>query len=162
MARRTTIRIPEEKLELYQDFCKVVKDDLHSDICYVTVELWEAFLLALKNAPKPPKDPVELKFAKQNIQINLGCNFYYTPQKPRRKITPEVALNKNYFFPLLIEEWDTLKPEAKAYWRNKLMEAGIIEKPAVRIGYLAKIKRVMLAIIKKIGKLLKIFHSAGS
>lgn len=163
---RTTIRIPEDKINVYREFYEMVKEDLHSDICYVTVELWEAFLNAMKQKPKPP---IEMKFAKQNVQINMGCNFYYAPSKPRRELTPELALNKNYFFPLLIEEWKTLKPEAQVYWRKRLEEAGIIEKPKEvrkrrkkrrsiqrrkkrggRVGLMRRILRVPLAILKKV------------
>jgi len=156
---RTTIRIPEEKTKVYHDFIQLVKDQLHSDICYVTCELWEAFLVAIKSAPKPPSQPHEIRFAKQNIQINMGCSFYYAPQKPRRELTPERVFNKNYFFPLLMEQWQSLKPEAKKFWRERLKEAGIIprkrkvkrKKPTFR----AKIKRVKLAILKKIGSFLR-------
>lgn len=152
----------------------MVKEDLHSDICYVTLELWEAFLNAMKQKPKPP---VELKFAKQNVQINMGCNFYYAPSKPRRAVTPQLALDKNYFFPLLIEEWPTMKPEAKKFWRKRLKEAGIIpsrkrrrkrkstsrkpkkrrkstsrrhKKRGKKVGLLGKLMRVPLAILKRL------------
>jgi len=154
---RTTIRIPEEKANVYREFLSLVKDQLHSDICYVTCELWEAFLTAMKNAPKPPSQPYEIKFAKQNIQINMGCNFYYAPEKPRREITPEIALNKNYFFPLLIEEWKTLKPEAKRFWRKQLQEAGILPKRKRHVKrkkptLLKRISKLVLAIPKKLRK----------
>jgi len=156
---RTTIRIPEEKTQVYHEFIELVKDQLHSDICYVTVELWESFLTAMKSAPKPPSKPHEIRFAKQNIQINMGCSFYYAPQKPRRELTAERVFNKNYFFPLLMEQWQSLKPEAKKFWRERLKEAGVIpkrkQKRRAKRTLSSKIRKVLLAIPKKLRKKFK-------
>lgn len=82
-----------------------------------------------------PKDgqrnpPVEIKFLRQNVQINIGCNFNYSPKKARRypiqPFPPEIKLDKNHFFPLLLDEWPSMKEENKAFWRERLKEVGII------------------------------------
>lgn len=124
---RVTIRIPEGKEQVYATFKEVVKD-LGSDICYVNISLMEAFNTAIKNAPNAAS-PVTMKFLRQSIQLNIGCNFNYTVKKSRRlpeQDLPKINLDKNYTLPLLLEEWPTLKPEVKAFWRQRLEEGGII------------------------------------
>ena len=128
---RVTIRLPPEKLEIYQEFKYIVTEVLHSDICYVIGELLEAFVNAVKQVPNPDSK-ITLTFAKQNIQINMGCNFNYNVKKPKRLphqncISEEsLKISKNYVLPNLIEQWPTLKPRAQEYWRQALTEAGIL------------------------------------
>lgn len=99
-------------------------------MCYVTVELWEAFSQAIKNAPNPSA-PVTLKFLRQHIQLNIGCNFNYNVRKARRLPTgpalPEIQLDRNHILPGLLEMWPTLKPESKKWWRKALRVAGVLE-----------------------------------
>ena len=134
MKDRTTIRVSKGKEHVLEEFQDIVKNRLHSDQCYVTTELYEAFIKAIKQLPSEPMDSVEMKFFKQNIQINLGCNFYYDVKKARRA-PPEINLDKNRFFPLLLEEWPTMNEEAKDFMRTRLKEAGIIEThPSVSSG----------------------------
>lgn len=139
---KTTIRILKDKEWVYEDFKKLVLDRLHSDLCYVTVSLWEAFVLAFEKVPNP-EEPIMLNFPRQNIQINMGCNLNYNVKKSRRKpegirdplSQPRVELRKNLFFPLLLEEWETLSEEKKRFWYERLVEAGIIQQSEVESSF---------------------------
>lgn len=131
--KMVTIRLPKERVPIYEDFKEFVIKEQHSDICYVTSSLWEAYLRGMKEIPNM-EDPVSMKFPRQNIQINMGCNFNYIPRKGRRQppgiqdplSQPRVEMNKNLFFPLLLEEWETLSEEKKQFWLQRLTEQGII------------------------------------
>lgn len=132
---RVTIRLPPQKLEIYQEFKYIVTELQHSDICYVIGELMEAYVNAVKQLPNPDNKTV-LTFVKQNIQINMGCNFNYNVKKPKRlphqtiidklDLEAQVKLSKNPVLPNLIEQWPTLKPHAQLYWRQQLTKAGIL------------------------------------
>lgn len=124
---RITIRLPQPKLEVYQEFKRIVTQDQHSDVCYVIGELMEAYVTASKQIPDPDKQVV-LRFMKQNIQINMGCTFNYNVKKTKRLPQPKHfdTLSKNYILPNLIQQWPTLKPQAQQYWQKRLLEAGII------------------------------------
>jgi hypothetical protein len=131
---RTTIRILKEKEWVLPRFKKIVTEDLHSDQCYVETWLHEAFVTAFEQAPNP-EDPLVLKLLRQNIQINIACNLNYNVRKGRRQppginkdplTMPRMELNKNRFFPLLLEEWDTLSAAQKDFWLQRLQESGII------------------------------------
>ena len=132
---RVTIRLPPEKLEIYQEFKYIVTQVQHSDICYVIGELLEVYVNAVKQIPNPDSK-ITLTFAKQNIQINMGCEFNYNVKKPKRlphqnfidnqDLEAKVKLSKNLVLPNLIEQWPTLKPRAQLYWRKALTQAGIL------------------------------------
>jgi len=87
----------------------------------------------------PVEDQLEIKFLRQNVQINIGCQITYQPKKARRSpITPGVSqepiieIRKNHLLPLLLEEWKTLNDASKRYWTERLIETGIIKKPRRR------------------------------
>ena len=133
---RVTLRLPPQKLEIYKEFKFIVTELQHSDICYVIGELIEAYVNAVKQIPNPDARTI-LTFAKQNIQINMGCSFNYNVKKPKRlphqtiidklDLEEQVILSKNRVLPNLIEQWPTLKPRAQEFWRTALTKAGIIE-----------------------------------
>lgn len=84
----------------------------------------------------PVEDQLEIKFLRQNVQINIGCQITYQPKKARRSpMTPGVSqepiieIRKNHLLPLLLEEWKTLNDRSKAYWRKILIDSGIMESP---------------------------------
>lgn len=125
--KTTTIRLLPDKIHVYDDFKNLVKDVLHSDICYVTTSLFEAFNQAVLKTPNA-NDPVTMKFLKQNVQINIGCNFNYNVAKARRnQYPPKTELDKNNFFPMLIEQWPTMTTKSKKFWTDRLKEVGIIK-----------------------------------
>jgi len=129
MSNRVTIRVAKGKENVYPEFKKLVTQELHSDVCYVTTELWEVFLNAVKNTPRP-HDPVTMKFAKQNIQINMGCTFQYYTQRAKRQphhAKPIIETSINHLLPSLIDQWQTLKPEAKRFWLAEFTRAGITQ-----------------------------------
>jgi len=135
VSERVTIRLPSEKMQVYEEFKRIVIEKQHSDICYVIGELMEVYVNATKQIPDPDKQIV-LRFMKQNIQINMGCNFNYNVKKPKRlphqdlinnlDLEAKVKLSKNLVLPNLIEQWPTLKPHAQLYWRQQLTKAGIL------------------------------------
>lgn len=131
---RVTIRLEPGKEHVYTAFKELVINTLHSDVCYVTTSLMEAFTHAMQQNPK--LTPVTITFARQNVQINMGCTFqYYTKKAKRIPYDGRKAQNvdKNYFFPLLLEEWPTLDAQAKAYWLHRLREQGILPSVSTRI-----------------------------
>ncbi len=83
----TSIRIPLDKIQVRDDFKRLVTEEQHSDICYVTTMLWEAYLKACKQVP----EPTIIKLVKQDITINQNCtNIYGTSLKrPRRLMSQE-------------------------------------------------------------------------
>jgi len=128
MTERVTIRVAKGKEDVYPEFKRLVTEELHSDVCYVTTELWEVFVTALKNAPEPHK-PVIMEFLKQNIQINMGCTFQYYTQRAKRQphdAKPIIETSINHLLPSLLDQWQTLKPEAKRYWLAEFKRIGII------------------------------------
>jgi hypothetical protein len=101
----------------------------------------EAFSLAMNNAPNH-EGVVTLNFVKQNVQVNIGCNFNYNVKRARR-IASEVPLkiSKNVFFPELLTQWHTMTEENKLFWRNELRNKGIIEDPLVSSGKTGLIRK---------------------
>jgi hypothetical protein len=88
--------------------------------------LMEAFIQGSNQTPNP-NDPVTLKFLKQNIQLNIGCNFNYNVKKARRiQHETELNVNKNIFFPALIEQWPTMTQANRDFWLQRLQQEGII------------------------------------
>ena len=83
LRERVTIRVLPEKMQIYPRFKELVTEQLGSDVCFVTTSLWEAFLNAMDQLP-PAGAPIEMKFMRQNVQINLGCNINYEPKRARR------------------------------------------------------------------------------
>lgn len=133
---KVTVRVLAQKRQIYPRFRDLVTKELGSDVCFVTMALWEAFLNGMDQLP-PLNDQLEIKFARQNVQINIGCQITYQPMKARRtpgslSPLPTMEVKKNYFFPLLLEEWETLGEPQKQFWRERLLEAGIIQHPAPR------------------------------
>lgn len=138
LRERVTIRVLPEKMQIYPRFKELVTKQLGSDVCFVTTELWEAFLLAMDQNPPIENQPIEMKFLRQNVQINIGCQILYQPKKARRTPGSKVwtgndpsfpnYLDKqnDHILPELLDRWQTLKPEAQKFWRKRLQEAGII------------------------------------
>lgn len=126
------MRVLPEKRQIYPRFRDYVTKELGSDVCYVTTSLWEIFLRGMDQLP-PTKEPLEIKFLRQNVQINMGCTMNYNVKKARRTPgalgLPTLDIGKNHFFPLLLEEWPILSEAQKLFWRQRLQEAGIIPKP---------------------------------
>lgn len=123
---RVTIRLLPDKRQVYDDFKDNVINRYHSDICYVMTSLMEAFNTATLKSPNPDQ-VVTMTFLKQNVQVNIGCNFNYNVKKARRiQHQPEMNVNKNVFFPALIEEWQTMKKANQEFWLRRLQEEGII------------------------------------
>lgn len=132
---KVTIRVLPEKLQVYPRFKHLVTKKLGSDVCFVTTSLWEAFLIGMDQLP-PQNEQLEIKFLRQNVQINIGCQITYQPKKARRSpATPGVSqepiieIRKNHLLPLLLDEWKTLNEASKKYWRGILIDAGVIEIP---------------------------------
>lgn len=127
-----SIRLNKDKEEVYPEFKKLVTEELHSDVCYTLTALMEAFNSAVKNIP-PPEGVTEIKFLRQNVQINIGTNFNYNVRRPRRQppgsLPPAISLKKEHFLPLFIEEMKEgiVKPESKKFWAERFREAGLLQ-----------------------------------
>lgn len=140
LREKVTIRVLPEKMQIYPRFKELVTKKLGSDVCFVTTSLWEAFLQAMDENP-PADQPIEMKFLRQNVQINIGCQILYQPKKARRTPGSKVWTGSDPSFPNyldkqtghilpgIIEQWDQLKPAAQDFWRKRLIEAGIMPAP---------------------------------
>lgn len=133
---RVTVRVLHEKKQIYPRFKELVTKKLGSDVCFVTTALWEAFLIAMDQVPPPPQNDVEIKFLRQNVQINIGCAITYQPKKARRSpispaltLDPLVKVEKYHFLPHLLDEWKRMNEKSKQFWRERLIESGIMPKP---------------------------------
>jgi hypothetical protein len=131
---KVTVRVLPEKREVYPRFRDLVTKKLGSDVCFVTTCLWEAFLVGMDQLPSA-EDQLEMKFLRQNVQINIGCQITYQPKKarrspgsPGRSLEPIIEIRKNHLLPLLLDEWKTLNGKSKKYWREVLKDAGVIPK----------------------------------
>jgi hypothetical protein len=126
-----SFRTPKGKELVYPEFFKLVKDTQGGDTCHVVFSFMEAYLQAMKQAPDPNK-LIELKFPKQTVIINMGCNFNYSPSRARRlpkQTFPEINLNKNSFLPLFLEEFPTMKEASFQHYQKQFREAGLDLKP---------------------------------
>lgn len=137
LKERVTLRLLPSKLQVYPRFRDLTKD-LGSDVCFVTTSLWEAWIRAMDQLP-PVDDQLEIKFMRQHVQINIGCNINYSPQKARRSpgtvgapggstnfIRP-VEQKKNLFLPLVFDEWKTLEKAQKIKLIQQMAEEGLLE-----------------------------------
>ena len=123
---RVTIRLLPDKHEVYEEFKDNVIHKYHSDICYVMTSLMEAFNQATNKLPNT-EDPVVMKFIKQNVQINVGCNFNYNVKKARRIQTrTDLTVGKNIAWPNFIEEYPNMTKRNQQFWLNELRNHNII------------------------------------
>ena len=159
LREKVTIRVLPQKMQIYPRFKELVTEQLGSDVCFVTTSLWEAFLQAMDENP-PADQPIEMKFMRQNVQINIGCQILYQPKKARRsppgtylgtlKSFPFYIDKKNeQLLPQILDQWKDMKEESRKFWRSRLIEAGIME-PLPSVSTPARNKP-----LKKIFKTLK-------
>lgn len=137
LRERVTIRVLPQKRQVYPRFKELVTEQLGSDVCFVTTSLWEAFLQAMEQNP-PIEQPIEMKFLRQNVQINIGCQILYQPKKARRTPASKawtghdqsfpyyINRDKNPILPEFLDQWENLGAQSRAFWRKKLIEKGII------------------------------------
>jgi hypothetical protein len=129
MSKIVSIR---QKLDDYKQVYLPLKDFVcevqGSDICFITTELWRAYLTAMQKLPSLSSE-VTLNLPRQHIQLNIGCNFNYNVKRPRRTPQDMITLDKNHFLPEVINDWENLSPKTQDYWRQRLIEKGIIPKP---------------------------------
>lgn len=130
---RVTIRILKSKLDVYPKFKELVTNKIGSDICFVTVQLWEAFLQAFENAPDPEnQQKYEIKFLRQNVQINIGSTVYYQPKKARRYPKQDIiTTEKNLYFQEVFKDFHTLKDIQKKQILDQLVKEGIVPDPKI-------------------------------
>lgn len=154
LKERVTVRLLPAKLQVYPRFRDLVTKELGSDVCFVTTSLWEAFLMAMDQNP-PVDDQLEIKFLRQNVQINIGCTINYEPKKARRTpgTLPRLDIKKNYFLPLVLDEWKTLNDHQKEMIREQLRAEGIIKsdepekkKKGLLRGFISRIKSALKAV----------------
>lgn len=138
LRERVTIRVLPSKMQIYPRFKELVTERIGSDVCFVTTSLWEAFIQAMADVPPDPQDKIEMKFFKQNVQINIGCQFNYQPKKARRTPASKtwtgqspafpfyINRDKNPLLPEFLDQWDNLGDQARHFWLMKLIEKGIV------------------------------------
>lgn len=126
---RTTIRLLDGHEDVYQEYKKVVIERLHSDICYVTTMLFESFINAVNETPNADS-PFIMNFLKQNVQINMGCDFNYYTKKARR--TPQdltgVVADRHNLIPEVLDQYPQLSQKARDFWFREFQEQGLIPK----------------------------------
>lgn len=133
-----TIRIPHEDYEgVYLPFKDLVTKKLGSDVCYTTVSLFRAFLNAMGQASQEP-DQVEIKFLRQNVQINMGCTFTYEVKKRRRAaethFPEEILTDRDNLLPKVVDQYSNIAKQARDYWFKIFVQEGIIKQPRVSTG----------------------------
>ena len=134
LRERVTIRVLPEKMQIYPRFKELVCEQLGSDVCFVTTSLWEAFLQAMDQNPPVSDQPIEMKFMRQNVQINIGCQILYQPKKARRYpnypgkqgFPFHLEKENSHLLPEILDQWETLKQSTKDFWIQRLREKGII------------------------------------
>ena len=163
---KVTYRIKQEDKPLYKEIKQFVKDELHSDICFFQWTSLRSFYNAFKNGPNK-EDKIEVKFLRQNVQVNIGCTMNYNRLKARRlpPKEPPIELRKDHLLPLLLEQWSTLSEAKKQFWRERLIESGIstestethpsvsdgkVQDPEISfVGLLRSIVQQLTALIKR-------------
>lgn len=138
LKEKVTIRVLPEKIQVYPRFKELVTKELGSDVCFVTTSLWEAFLTAMDQAPPAVPGQLEIKFLRQNVQINIGCKILYQPKKARRTpgtpTLPRIEKKKNLFLPLVLDEWQTLEKQQKMKLISQMAEEGLLDEIIQLIG----------------------------
>jgi hypothetical protein len=122
-----TLRVQKGKEEVYPEFLHNVKDVQGGDICHVITSMMEAYNQAFKVVPDPEAQ-IHIKFPKQTIILNMGCNFFYQPGKARRlpkNGLPEINLDKNRFLPLFLEEFPSMKEASFKYYQERFRDSGL-------------------------------------
>lgn len=129
---KVTYRIKQEDKQDYLEIKDFITNELGSDLCFIQWNLLKAFFAGMKNTPDSKGD-IELKLLRQHIQLNIGCTINYNRLKARRlpPSQPKLELDKNRFFPLLLEEWGTMSQKNKDFWCARLLEAGIDTHPLI-------------------------------
>lgn len=145
LKERVTIRVLPSKAQVYPRFKELVIEKLGSDVCFVTTSLWEAFLQAMDQVPPEPEDKIEMKFFKQNVQINMGCQINYQPKKSRRTPASKtwtgqdptfpfyINRDKNPLLPEFLDQWESMGDRSRHFWLKKLVEKGIVPAEALTI-----------------------------
>lgn len=82
------IRVPLDKQPIIDEYKEIVIDRQHSDLCYVTTSLIEAYVKAFREVP----EPTIIRLFKQDITIQQNCTNIYgaTLRKPRRLMPEEL------------------------------------------------------------------------
>lgn len=135
---RVTIRLLPEKADVYEDYKKVITERLHSDICYVTTMLMESFVNAVNETPNA-ESPYFMNFVKQNVQVNMGCNFNYFTKKARRNAhdqAEDVVTDTHHLMPEVVNQYPDLSVKARDFWFKEFQDQGLIPKvpPIVSTG----------------------------
>lgn len=83
------IRVPPSKQQIIEEYKRLVIEDLHSDLCFVTTMLIESYVKAMREIP----EPTQIKLVKQDITIQQFCtNIYGTSLKRARRLAPQEML----------------------------------------------------------------------
>lgn len=122
-------RIKKSDEQHYLEIKDFIINDLGADMCFIQWNLLKAFFNGLTQAP-PANDVIELKFLRQNIQLNVGCTINYNRVKARR-LPPvyqpdKIKTDEIFRVPLLLEDYELLNDKAKVFWKKAIIEKGIV------------------------------------
>lgn len=165
--KMVSYRIKHEDSDEYNKIKKFIIDELGADMCFIQWNLLRAFFNGMTQAPNP-KNEIELKFLRQNIQLNVGCTINYNRIKARRLPKPQppvIKTDREFKLPLLLEDWDLLSEKSKAFWRQAIIDRGIMPGPDQdthplisdgtqykRISFFEKVLSIVQQLLDKIRK----------
>ena len=92
----------------------------------------ESFVNAVNETPNTD-DPITLHFVKQNIQINMGCNFNYFTKKARRNAkdpAEDIITDTRNLLPNVVDDLPQLSQKARSFWFDEFKAQGLIPKDA--------------------------------
>lgn len=122
-------RVTEADYKQYEKIKEFITDDLGSDVCFIQWNLLLAFFNGMKQAP-PANDVIELKFLRQHIQLNIGCQINYNRMKARRlppePTPPAIKTDREFKLPLLLEDFPLLSDKSKDFWKTEIINRRIV------------------------------------
>lgn len=120
----------EDYNAVYLPLKEYVTEIQGSDICFITTELWKAYLTAMQKLPATPNS-VTLNLPRQHIQLNIGCNFNYQVKRPRRTPQDMITLDKNRLIPEMLNDFENLQTPTQDFWIKRMKD--LLEKHGYQI-----------------------------
>ena len=127
--RIVNYRIKHEDYAEYLEIKDFIINDLGADLCFVQWNLLRAFFNGMNKTAPLDQDKIELKFLRQNIQLNIGCQINYNRFKARRVPNPKppvVKTDREFKLPLLLEDFPLLSKKARSFWKKQIIAREIV------------------------------------
>ncbi len=129
--KMVSYRIKNEDVKEYEQIKNFIIEELGSDLCFIQWNLLRAFFNGMTKTTPNKQDTIELKFLRQNIQLNIGCQINYNRVKARRLPKPQppiLKVDREFKLPLFLEDFNLLSEKSKAFWRKEIIKKGIVTK----------------------------------